>query len=113
MNQQSWCQRCIWEQHPEMLTTYCLAANCDKCGRWADLAMVRVNSAPRPEPSVCIAGNPTVDGEPCGDPECVCAPHVAPCVALVPLREPWAVDDPVLDTAILILDMARYREGLE
>jgi hypothetical protein len=25
------------------------------------------------EPSVCIAGNPTVEGMSCGDPDCVCA----------------------------------------
>lgn len=27
-----------------------------------------------PEPAVCIAGNPTVAGQPCGDPDCVCYP---------------------------------------
>jgi hypothetical protein len=24
-------------------------------------------------PSVCIAGNPTIEGQPCGDPDCICA----------------------------------------
>jgi len=28
--------------------------------------------APEGEPSVCLAGNPTVEGWPCGDPDCVC-----------------------------------------
>lgn len=26
------------------------------------------------EPSVCLAGNPTIGDIPCGDPECACAP---------------------------------------
>ena len=35
-------------------------------GRYINL--VKVN----PEPSVCLSGNPTVEGLPCGDPDCVC-----------------------------------------
>ena len=40
---QSYCQRCVWETHPEMLTTYCITAErCDRCERVADLAIVKV-----------------------------------------------------------------------
>ena len=38
----SYCQRCVWATHPDMLTGYCLrACTCDRCGEVADLAMVR------------------------------------------------------------------------
>ena len=28
-----YCQRCVWETHPLMLTTYTLVGPCDRCGR--------------------------------------------------------------------------------
>lgn len=40
---QSWCQHCIWKDHPQMMTGYCLSHHtCDKCGRTADCALVKV-----------------------------------------------------------------------
>ena len=42
---------------------------------WLDIAEHEVQfSEGHDEPSVCLAGNPTVGEAPCGDPECVCAP---------------------------------------
>ena len=33
----SYCQRCVWATHPDMLTGYCLTAcACDRCGRVSD-----------------------------------------------------------------------------
>ena len=38
---QSYCQRCVWETHPEMLSTYSLRGlTCARCGRVTDLALV-------------------------------------------------------------------------
>jgi len=39
----SYCQSCCWATHPAMLTGYCLGFfPCDRCGRVAALAMVRL-----------------------------------------------------------------------
>jgi hypothetical protein len=38
------CQHCVWgskEGSIDMYTTYCIPGPCDRCGRMADLAMVR------------------------------------------------------------------------
>ena len=35
-----YCQTCVWETHPEMLTTYCYTAQCDRCHRTTELALV-------------------------------------------------------------------------
>lgn len=44
---QTWCMVCCCAYHPQMLTGYCLLAGadyarCDKCGKAADCAMVKV-----------------------------------------------------------------------
>lgn len=43
----SYCQRCIQQARLAgrpvvMLTGYCLMNHCDRCGRWTDLAMIRI-----------------------------------------------------------------------
>lgn len=37
----AYCQGCVWEIHPQMMTTYCLrGCTCDCCGYKGDLALV-------------------------------------------------------------------------
>lgn len=39
----SFCQNCVWETHPRMMSGYCLRVlKCDRCHRVADLAMVEL-----------------------------------------------------------------------
>lgn len=40
----SYCQGCVKETHPKLMTTYCLRSlPCDRCGHRADLAIVRID----------------------------------------------------------------------
>lgn len=55
----SYCQACVFQTHPVMLSTYCLRSHpCDRCGRRADCALVirprSADSAPLP-----VAFSPT------------------------------------------------------
>lgn len=42
-----YCQRCVWETHPHMLTTYCVLAHCDRCSYYGMMAMVLIGREPR------------------------------------------------------------------
>ena len=45
----SYCQRCCWATHVQMMTGYCLhGVVCDRCGVVGDLAMVKLRPAEAP-----------------------------------------------------------------
>lgn len=46
------CQLCVWKEHPNMLTGYCLREHtCRRCGRVTDCALVK----PKEEPNASNA----------------------------------------------------------
>lgn len=45
MNYENWCQMCIWRTNPLMLSTFYTRGKCDRCNRFADLALVEVDHA--------------------------------------------------------------------
>jgi hypothetical protein len=50
-NNPSYCQSCVWANHAkpnlpqyEMLSTFCIEAHCDGCGRYSLLAMGKLQT---------------------------------------------------------------------
>lgn len=42
------CRSCVWREHPEMLTTYCLRGlQCERCERDGELAITRPRALPK------------------------------------------------------------------
>ncbi len=60
---QSWCMNCCSTFHPDMLTGYCISSHCDRCGRPADLAMVKVGDSYVKRYSAKRTDNPRLAGE--------------------------------------------------
>jgi hypothetical protein len=44
-----YCQGCVYQEHPSMITTYCIDARCDRCGRFGWLAICIPKEAERKE----------------------------------------------------------------